>query len=105
MMNIWIDGDKNKRIEIAEKVKNHDDESEPVFELKEMDEFYIQDDGSICGFINGKDGVGVGIDIPFGIWFYEFLRLDSFKTFEKFLTKNEEAVNAVKLLIKKEADK
>ena len=66
---------------IIEKIQNHD-ESDPLYEGHNIEELYVNSsNGTLEGFITIGD-IGVGIWIPFGEWFSNFVK---FKAFDKMI--------------------
>lgn len=87
--SIWIGEDDFEKI--IEKIKNHD-ESVALYEGHDIGELFIEPDGSMYGFISVGD-IGVGIHIPFGEWFSEFVKFKSFKTMLDFMERHREKLD------------
>lgn len=91
-MSIWIDPDDYERVIKKIKATKH---GEAIYEGYKIDELYIEDTtGDLAGWINIGD-IGVSIEIDFGDWFKEFIRLKAFEDLEYFLTNHQEKVKKI----------
>ena len=89
MVDIWIDPkDKESIIKAIQEYE----EGDPLYDEFRIDELYIDEStGDIEGFVS-VGPIGVGMDIPFQMWFREFVRLRAFESLEKFLSTHQKAV-------------
>ena len=83
--SIWI-SDEDK-IEIVSKVIEHDENvCEALFDGHDIDELYIETDGSLYGFIE-IGPIGVSINIPFEEWFGLFKKYGAWEELRKQIEK------------------
>ena len=73
--SIWIDERVEKKTELMSKIMKYDG-SDCLYDGHEIDELYIEKDGSLEGFISIGE-IGVGINIPFEEWFGLFKKYDA----------------------------
>jgi len=105
MISIWIET-KDKQ-NLIKKLKGKEyDEGMLLIEPKcEIEELYIDSDGSITGFISTEDSLGFGINIAFKDWFKELIKFKSLDVLFTYLTQHSDEILQAKVSIDRLRDK
>ena len=84
--SIWVDKNDIKKI-IVDLLEY--EEGDALYEGHEIDEFYIESNGAMEGFIE-VGPIGFSVQIPFDDWFQQFKKYKAFKELRLYLEKRIE---------------